>query len=56
MWADYPLIGAASYIGEFGFDVTAQVVISRLVPAPPLTRIARTSRAEGNETRIEDEL
>ena len=27
MWTDYPLIGAASYVGKFEFDVTGQVVI-----------------------------
>ena len=36
MYADYPLIGAASYVGEFGFDITGQVVISRF---PSLLRL-----------------
>ena len=52
MYADYPLIGAASYVGEFGFDVTGQVVISRLDLSlfRLLARIARTSLAEADET------
>jgi len=33
MYADYLLIGAASYVGEFEFDVTGQVAISRLDPS-----------------------
>ena len=33
MYADYLLIEAASCVGEFGFNVTGQVVISRLDPS-----------------------
>ena len=33
MYADYLLIEAASYVGEFRFNVTGQVVISRLDPS-----------------------